>query len=56
MKFQNLAKSKKKTKQSLPFTAQNYDVSLTLEPIDDDHIKGNLLGMFDAKGIRVKES
>jgi hypothetical protein len=38
------------------FTAQNYDVSLVLEPIDDDHVKGNLLGMFDAKGVRVKES
>jgi len=38
------------------FTAQNYDVTLTLEPIDDDHVKGSLLGMFDAKGIRVKES
>jgi hypothetical protein len=38
------------------FTAQNYDVSLTLEPIDDDHVKGSLMGMFDAKGARVKES
>jgi hypothetical protein len=38
------------------FVAQNYDCSLTLEPIDDDHVKGNLLNMFDAKGVRVKES
>lgn len=37
------------------FTAESYDVTITLEPIDDDHVKGSLLGMFDAKGIRVKE-
>src|SRR5579872_3774100 len=38
------------------FTIQSYDVTLTLEPIDDDHVKGSLMGMFDAKGVRVKES
>lgn len=37
------------------FTAQSYDVTLTLDPVDDDHVKGSLLGMFDAKGVRVKE-
>ncbi|HEY4325017.1 MAG TPA: hypothetical protein VGN20_13560 [Mucilaginibacter sp.] len=38
------------------FTVQSYDVTLMLEPIDDDHVKGNLMNMFDAKGVRVKES
>ena len=38
------------------FTVQSYDVTLTLEPVDDDHVKGSLLGMFDAKGVRVKEN
>ncbi|WPV02022.1 hypothetical protein SNE26_09565 [Mucilaginibacter sp. cycad4] len=38
------------------FTAQNYDVTLTLEPVDDDHVKGSLMGMFEAKGVRVKET
>ncbi|MES2064789.1 MAG: hypothetical protein V4456_22930 [Bacteroidota bacterium] len=38
------------------FTIQSYDVTLTLDPMDDDHVKGNLMGMFDAKGVRVKES
>jgi len=38
------------------FTIQNYDVTLTLDPVDDDHVKGSLMGMFDAKGIRVKET
>jgi hypothetical protein len=38
------------------FTVQSYDVTLTLEPMDDDHVKGSLMGMFDAKGVRVKET
>jgi len=38
------------------FTVQSYDVTLTLDPIDNDHVKGSLMGMFDAKGVRVKES
>jgi hypothetical protein len=38
------------------FTIQSYDVSITLDPVDDDHVKGSLMGMFDAKGVRVKES
>jgi hypothetical protein len=38
------------------FTVQSYDVTLTLDPVDDDHVKGSLMGMFDAKGIRVKDS
>jgi hypothetical protein len=37
------------------FTVQSYDVTLTLEPVDDDHVKGSLMGMFDAKGMRVKD-
>lgn len=38
------------------FNTQGYDVTLTLEPVDDDHVKGSMMGMFDAKGVRVKES
>jgi hypothetical protein len=37
------------------FTASGYDVNLVLEPVDADNVKGSLMGMFDAKGIRVKE-
>lgn len=37
------------------FTIQSYDVTLTLDPIDDDHVKGSLMGMFDAKGTRIKD-
>jgi hypothetical protein len=38
------------------FTAQGYDVTLVLDPIDEDNVKGSLMNMFDAKGIRVKET
>jgi len=37
------------------FTIQSYDVTLTLDPVDDDHVKGSLMGMFDAKGVRIKD-
>jgi hypothetical protein len=37
------------------FTAQDYDVTLSLEPIDADHAKGSLMGMFEAKAIRKKD-
>jgi hypothetical protein len=38
------------------FTVQSYDVTLQLDPIDDDHVKGSMMGMFDAKGVRIKDS
>lgn len=38
------------------FNAQNYDVYLLMDRKDDDHITGNMLNMFDAKGDRIKES
>lgn len=37
------------------FRAQDYDVNITLEPVDADNVKGSVLNMFDAKGVRVKE-
>jgi len=38
------------------FTIQTYDVTLTMDPVDADNIKGSLMGMFDATGVRVKEN
>lgn len=38
------------------YTIMGYDLTLVLDPVDDDHVKGSLLGMFDAKGFRVKEN
>ena len=37
------------------FNIQSYDVTLTLDPVDENHVKGSLMGMFEAKGIRIKE-
>ena len=51
-----IAKVDEKGKEVIiAYTAQGYDVELTIDPVDDEHIKGNLAG-FDAKGIRRKES
>ncbi len=36
------------------FNTQGYDVNLTLTKKDDDHVTGNLMGMFDAEGERVE--
>ena len=38
------------------FTINSNDVTLSLEPVDDDHVKGSVMGMFDAKGTRIKEA
>ena len=43
------------TKATFYFRAQGYDLDLTMNKIDDDHITGNMLGMFMAEGNRVKE-
>jgi hypothetical protein len=40
---------------TLYFTAQGYDVSLTLAKKDDDHATGSLMGMFDAVADRIKK-
>ena len=41
-------------KVTIYFSAGGYDVNLALEKVDDTHVKGSLMGMFDAAGERVK--
>ena len=41
---------------TLYFNTNGYDVNLTMEKKDDDHVTGNVMGMFDAKGERIKET
>jgi hypothetical protein len=41
-------------KATVYFNAQNYDVNVVMNKKDDDHLTGNLLGMFDVDGDRVK--
>ncbi|MDR7130196.1 cytochrome c [Algoriphagus sp. 4150] len=36
------------------FNISGYDVTLSLKKVDDDHANGDLMGMFDAEGTRVK--
>lgn len=42
-------------KVTLYFTVSSYDVNQTLEKVDDTHVKGSLMGMFDSTGERVKQ-
>ena len=37
------------------FTTHGYDVNITMEKKDDDHVTGSLLGMFECTGERVKQ-
>lgn len=37
------------------FQAQGMDITMTLSKVDDDNLKGDLLGMFETKGKRLKE-
>ncbi len=39
----------------LAFSAQGYDVTLMIKKVDEDHVTGNLLNMFEGAGTRVKE-
>ena len=36
------------------FNISGYDVTLSLKKVDEDHAKGDLMGMFDAEGTRAK--
>ena len=38
----------------IAFTASGYEVTLPLTKVDDDNLKGQLMGMFDAKAKRIK--
>ena len=44
-----------KEKVVIYFTIQGYDVNAELTKVDSDNLKGSLMGMFEAKGVRVKE-
>lgn len=43
------------TSVNLYFTTQGYDVNVLLQPVPADSVKGNLMGMFDVKGVRIKD-
>src|SRR5690606_12946159 len=36
------------------FVAESYDLNIMLDLVDSDHVKGNVMDMFDASGVRIK--
>ena len=38
----------------IAFSASGYDITLPLTKVDDDNLKGQMMGMFDAKAKRIK--
>lgn len=46
--------SEEEDKITLYFHIQGYDVNVTLTKVDDDSLKGSLMGMFDATAKRIK--
>jgi hypothetical protein len=42
------------TSATVHFTAQDYEVYVVMNKKDNDYITGNMMGMFDAEGKRMK--
>jgi hypothetical protein len=38
----------------IAFSASGYDITLPLTKVDEDNLKGQMMGMFDAKAKRIK--
>jgi hypothetical protein len=45
----------KENQVTVYFTSQGYDVQLLLIKKDDNHLTGNVMGMFEAEGVRTNE-
>jgi hypothetical protein len=45
----------KSSEVTVYFTAQGYDVYLTMVKKDDDHVTGTMMGMFEAEGVRARQ-
>jgi hypothetical protein len=41
-------------KITLYFTTSGYDINVALDKVDDDNLKGQLMGMFETKAKRIK--
>jgi hypothetical protein len=41
-------------KLSIAFQAQGHNVTMDLAKVDDDNLKGSVMGMFDASAKRIK--
>ena len=38
------------------FTAQGYDVYMSMNKKDEDHVTGSMMDMFDAEGVRTRSA
>jgi hypothetical protein len=47
---------RKDTALTAYFSAMGYDLYLEMTRKDDDHMTGNLVGMFEAEATRIRES
>ncbi len=43
------------SKLSFGFSAQGYDLTVELEKVDDDNLKGMMMNMFETKAVRAKQ-
>lgn len=50
-KFQQVAE--KEAEVTVYYNTMGYDISITLRKVDENNVKGSLLGMFDAMGERI---
>jgi hypothetical protein len=53
IKFTNV--EEKENSVTVYFNASGYDVYMTLEKKDDNHVTGSMMDMFDVSGERVTE-
>jgi hypothetical protein len=51
LEISNVEETEKKI--IISFTAQGYNVSLDMDKVDDNNLKGTMMGMFDAVGVRL---
>ena len=50
-KFSNV--SEEESKITVFYTAMGYDINISFEKVDENKLKGSLLGMFDVTGERI---
>jgi hypothetical protein len=52
--FEVLSTEIDQQKASVNFMGSQGEVPLILEKKDDDHLTGNIMGMFDVEGVRIR--
>ncbi|QIA07665.1 hypothetical protein [Draconibacterium halophilum] len=47
--------SEKETSVTVYYSTMGYDINISLDKVDENNLKGSLIGMFDATGERILE-